>query len=164
MAAPRIAIAGAGNWLLGHDRIGPAVLACAEGRYGSEVELCDIGAASLALLDHLDAQELLIVVDACIFGGDPGEVVTCEPDLDQEIVRETSVHQIGPVEALIVARHLFPEKLPRRVLLVLVETEGLGEEGEQAACEKVISIIDREVEQWIGSTERSELASNHPLN
>ena len=69
-----VTIAGSGNWLLGHDRIGPRVLERVAGRWGDEVELVDIGTTSLALLDHLRGQELLLVVDACAGMASPGEV------------------------------------------------------------------------------------------
>jgi hypothetical protein len=46
-----------------------------------------------------------------------------------------------------VARHLFPEKLPRRVLFILVETEGLGKEQLNRAAREVVFVIDDEVKR-----------------
>ena len=143
--APEVTVAGSGNWLLGHDRIGPRVLALIENRYSQHVEICDLGTSALALLDHLHGQDLLVIVDACVGFGVTGEVLVMEPDLEGTPDRGTSIHQIGPVEALVVASHLEPQALPKRTLLILVETGGLSEEQEQTACAQVVKVLDREI-------------------
>lgn len=142
---PRVTIAASGNWLLGHDRIGPLVLKKIPDRYSSDVELCDLGSSPLALLDHLRAQELLLVIDSCVGRAKPGEILILEPDLDQNPSPGTSVHQIGPLETLVIASLLYPDTLPRQCKLVLVETSDLLEIDEAQACEKVVEILDREV-------------------
>jgi hydrogenase maturation protease len=146
---PPVSIAGAGHWLVEHDRIGPAVLDRLGARYGEQVELLEIGTMPLALLDYLRGQKLLVVVDAGAFGGAPGEVRVVEPDLDTVATRETSVHQIGPIETLCVAKHLWPDRLPRRICLVIVETDGIDEARENAAIDAVIARLDEEVERAI---------------
>jgi hydrogenase maturation protease len=146
---PPVTVACSGNWLLGHDRIGPRVLDMIDGRYEWAIDICDLGTSALALLDHLRAQELLLVVDACVGKGQPGEVMVETPDLGAALGRETSIHQIGPLEALVVAGHLEPEKLPQRTRLVLVETAGLDEAAEAAACERVVEILDSEILGWV---------------
>jgi hydrogenase maturation protease len=145
-----ILIAGAGNWLIVGDRVGPRVLELAAERYGPEVELVDIGSTALALFDVLDGQDLLLVVDACVGHGVPGEVKIVEPDLSASPDRGTSTHQIGPVESLLIARYLNPESLPRRVLMVLVETGSLTGPEENATCAEVIRILDHEIDHWRG--------------
>lgn len=146
-AKPGISVAGAGNWLLTHDDVGPRVLERIRGRYGPSVELCDLGSAGLALLDHLHGQELLVVVDACLLEGPPGAVHELEPSLDGVEGRGASVHQIGPLETLAAARQLFPEQMPARIVLLLVETEGIDDEGLERACDEVVARLDRLIEQ-----------------
>jgi len=158
--SPPVAVVGAGNWLISSDNIGPRVLEMVRDRYGPEVELCDVGSGGLALLDHLHGQELMLVVDACVGYGEPGEVMLVEPDLDQPPARECSVHQIGPIEALVVARHLAPATLPRCTRLVLVETAGIDEQAEDSACERVVAVLDREIERWRGSHSSSSESSS----
>lgn len=145
---PPVLVAGAGNSLLACDRIGPMVLESISNRYGGNVEMCDIGCTALALLDHLRGQDLLVVIDACIGRGEPGEVFVTEPDLEALMTPGTSSHQVGPVEALVVAHHLWPDRLPKRVLLLLVETGAVDEAVETAAYESVISQLDREIDDW----------------
>jgi len=143
-----ISIVGAGNWLISYDRIGPKVLELVAGRYDSAVELCDIGSAGLALLDYLHGQELMLIVDACLQGKQPGEVCVIEPSLDSLNVNITSVHQIGPLETLLLAKRLFPEKMPQQIKLILVETNGIDDKKEAIACQEVLAILDREIEAW----------------
>ena len=145
---PPVAVAGAGNWLLTSDRVGPRVLELIGGRYGAEVELCDVGCAGLELLDHMAGQELMLVVDACVRGHRPGRIEVEEPDLSRVTGRECSVHQIGPMEALYIAAKLHPRCLPRRTLLVLVETEGIDQQMLERACQEVVLVLDREIANW----------------
>lgn len=143
-----ITVAAAGNWIISCDRIGPRVLAEVERLAPPGVELSDVGMSGLALLDHLHAQELLVVVDACVGHGSPGQVLVEELDLLAPLGREPSVHQIGPREALVVASHLYPGEMPERVRLVLVETGGLEESGEDDAVRQAAEAVMNEIECW----------------
>lgn len=152
---PLITIAGAGNWLISYDNIGPLVLSLVKGRYGSHVELCELGSTTLSLLDYLHNQELLIIIDAGLQGKSPGEISVIEPNLETATVRVTSVHQIGPLETLGVANKLFPEKMPKRILLIVVETNGIDENVEKMACQRVIDILDQEISIFPRSLENA---------
>jgi len=57
------------------------------------------------------------------------------------------VHQIGPLEALLVAKHLYPERLPKRVMLMLVETGGVDDQMAEQACHRVVDAVQREIRQ-----------------
>jgi hydrogenase maturation protease len=140
-----VSIAGAGNWLVPHDAIGPRVIEHVSQRYGSDVELLDIGSSALGLLDHLHGQDLLVVVDAGLYDAPPGEVRLVDPDLASPPAPALSVHQIGPLEALSAAKLICPERLPQRTLLLLVQTEGLDHEGEEATLRRVTRALDRVV-------------------
>lgn len=141
-----VTVFAAGHWLLAHDNVGPRVLAALGGRLGPEVEVRDVGTIGLDLLDHLSGQELAVIVDACSGLAAPGDVLVKEPELALPQAPTASVHQIGPVEALMVARLFYPENLPRKTLLVLVETRGLDGRDEEAAVlravETVVAVVD----------------------
>lgn len=151
-----VTIAGAGNWLVNVDQIGPRVMELIQGRYGTEVEIRTLGSGALALLDVLHAQELLLLVDACIGQGNPGEIRCYEPNLTIPPTGVGSLHQIGPWETLLVARHFYPDTLPCRTLFITVETEGLGAEEESFACQQVISILDDKITAWLESWRSTE--------
>jgi hypothetical protein len=71
-----------------------------------------------------------------------------EPDLDKPHISFGSVHQIGPIESLAIVKRLFAEQLPQRVLLITVETADIDDDILVSACERVVSILDREIERW----------------
>jgi hydrogenase maturation protease len=112
------------------------------------VELCETGTNGLALLDIIRHQDLLIVVDACLGSGPPGLVSLIDPSHIEHVSRGASVHQLGPVEALMIGSRLYPEMMPQRSLLITVDTNDLKEEDESVACEQVIRTIDREIQAW----------------
>ena len=102
----------------------------------------------LGLLDRLHGQELVVLVDACVGRAKPGTVLVLEPDLDQPLPPRSSAHQIGPLETLVVARELYPERFPRRVVWVLIETGGLDAAAETRACRAAVAEVERQVERW----------------
>lgn len=145
---PPVTIVGAGNWLISCDRIGPRVLELCRDRYASGVELFNSGSAGLGLLDCLRGQELMLIVDACSQGWPSGAVRVTEMDFSLPSSRGASLHQIGPLETLSVARQLYPEKIPRRVILILVETEGLADRDIDQTCIRVLAAVDKEIKLW----------------
>lgn len=149
MAIP-ITIAGAGNWMVTTDRIGSLIVKQVQGRYAAEiVEVCSIGGAALALLDIIHSQELLLLIDACNGQDIAGKVRCYAPNLNSVTAITGTLHQIGPLETLLIAKHLYPETLPKRILFITIETENLDAELEIIACKKVIAILDREIENWL---------------
>ncbi len=145
---PAVSIICSGNWLISYDRIGPEVYELIREKYSRSVEVHNSGSSGLALLDHLNNQKLLIVVDACVKGEYPGEIQIIESDNSTSPGSITSVHQAGPLETLGIARKLYPEQMPERVLLILVCTKGLDDAGEKKAAMGVVAAIDRELENY----------------
>lgn len=141
--ASPVAVVGCGNWLMATDRVGPRVLAALGRRPRPGVALADVGTSGLGLLDRLWGQELLILVDACVGRAAPGEVLVSHPDPEAALPLPTGTHQIGPLEVLAIARELYPERLPRRIALVQVETGGLGPEQEEGACGRAVAAVER---------------------
>lgn len=148
VGAFRAAVAGVGNWLIGADRVGPAVMAALRGRLDNDVQLCDVGSAGLGLLDHLHGQELLVVVDACIDGARPGQVRVSDLGAESLPNGGCSVHQVGPIESLAVMQLLHPERVPERCRLVTVETGGLDPAREEDACREAVAAVMREIATW----------------
>lgn len=133
--------------MVAQDRVGPRVIELLRDHCADTVQLCDVGTSGLDLLDKFLAQDLMIIVDACVGMGAPGELVQTEPDLEAMPTPSASVHQIGPLEALLVAKHLYPERLPKRVLLMLVETGGVDDDTAEEACHRVVDAVQREIRQ-----------------
>jgi hydrogenase maturation protease len=142
-----ITIACAGNWLVSCDAIGPRVFDDISFRYDDSVRVVEAGAGGLHLIDHLHGQDLFIIVDASVIGDVPGTVCVREfTDLQTAPGGYTSTHQIGPVEALVIAGKLFPENMPKRTLFILVNTQQEPDEScTERLCREVVTILDREV-------------------
>ncbi len=142
---PSVAIVGSGNWWVFSDRVGPMVMQRLHGRYGPGVAIYDISTCAFALLECLHHQDLMVLVDACSKGGAPGEIFVTSPDLEAPLQDMPTLHQVGPVETLMVARHLYPQTLPKAISLVLIETEGLEEGALESVCQQAVSTVDQQI-------------------
>lgn len=143
-----VTVVGCGNWRDRDDRVGPRALAALRGRLAPDVALADVGVTVLGLLDLLHGQELLVLVDACVGRARPGAVTILDADAADPPVGRPSLHQIGPLETLAVTRELYPDRLPRTIRLVLIETGGLAEEEEAAAVRHAVAAVEGEIDAW----------------
>jgi len=101
-------VLGVGNILLRDEGIGVRVVE-AMAREGAPdgVELFDGATAGLDLLDALAGRRKVIVIDALDADCEPGTVLRLEPEeLAPHPAQSVSVHDIGLMETLVVARQL----------------------------------------------------------
>ncbi len=152
----KITIVGVGNRLVEQDRIGPKVVEDLRNLLSGDFELVELSGGGLGLLDIARKQDLLVVVDACALGGEPGWVEVFEFDglpVDSVSVGGVTMHQIGPYEALKVVEALYPERMPRRVCFVLIETSGMEEDLPSSSRARATEIIlDLIQETGLGSS------------
>ena len=123
----RTLVAGFGNVLRGDDGFGVAVIhrLQAEGSFGVEVELMEVGTGGLRMAQELlGGYERLIVVDAMTRGGAPGQLYVEEVQ-SVAPASEVDLHLAVPARALAVAQAL--GALPSRVFLVGCEPGGVDE-------------------------------------
>ena len=160
-AAPAISVVGCGNWQVRPDRIGPRVLARLADRAPAGVELADVGTTLLGLLDRLHRQDLLVLVDACIGQAAPGTVEVVDVGDELAIPPRASLHQIGPLETLAIARELYPERCPRRTRFVTIETGNLEPGHEEEVLARALSAIEREI-AGVGRRRTDPAGTNPP--
>jgi hydrogenase maturation protease len=112
-----------GNALAADDAVGPRVHAELLGRTLPEhVALKLLGLGGIALLDELGGEETLVVVDAVRFGAAPGTLhVVDGAALGEACGMPVTSHDIGLGEVLAVGTRLFPERMPKKILLVGIE-------------------------------------------
>jgi len=123
----RTLVAGFGNVLRGDDGFGVAVIQRlqAEGSFGDEVELMEVGTGGLRMAQELlGGYERLIVVDAMTRGGAPGELYVEEVQAVAP-ASDIDLHLAVPSRALAVAQAL--GALPARVFLVGCEPASVDE-------------------------------------
>jgi hydrogenase maturation protease len=156
MTATRILIACIGNIFLGDDGFGTEVARRLAGRpLPPGAVLKDFGIRGLDLTYALlDPYELVILVDACPRGGEPGTVYLVEPDaVEPNTADGTPVqleaHAMNPINVLRTVKSM--GGAPGRILIVGCEPGDLGsdEEGKlglsdlvEAAVDEAISLIE----------------------
>jgi len=120
MTAPRLAVLGLGNVLLGDDGVGPFVveLLRAGWTFPDGVAVTDVGTPGLGLLTYVHGADVVILVDAVKADGPPGAVrVYRGPELSHlPVGHRVSPHDPAVVEVLSIAA--FDGAAPREVVLV----------------------------------------------
>ncbi|UCC66628.1 MAG: HyaD/HybD family hydrogenase maturation endopeptidase [Deltaproteobacteria bacterium] len=101
-------IIGVGNLILKDEGVGVHVVRELAGReLPSGVEAIDGGTATMDLLPVIHEAARIIVIDALRAGGEPGTIYKLFPeDLTCESERPLSLHQVGLLEVLGMARQL----------------------------------------------------------
>lgn len=104
----KILVVGIGNILLQDEGIGVRVIeALRERPLPGQVELLDMGTATMNLAFYLSGVSKLVIVDALRAGQKPGTVYRCSPeDLVPQEGGPVSLHDLGVVEALSMSKKL----------------------------------------------------------
>ncbi len=97
--APRVAVIGIGNVLLGDDAFGPTVveLMRAHWRFPEGVELIDAGTPGLDLVDYMSDRDHVVLVDAVATRSPPGTVVVLDREAIRRLPRKQRVSPHDPV-------------------------------------------------------------------
>ncbi len=143
-----------GNTFCGDDGVGAAVLAKLGATLPADaagpVELVDLGADALALIDQLEPGRRCVVIDAARMGLTPGEVAVFRPDEVHLRIRGDglSLHGLGLAEAFRLAEWL--GRMPDDVLVIGIEpaqvAPGSGlSDAVAAAVPRVVDLIQAEV-------------------
>jgi len=144
--APRALVVCVGNSLVGDDAVGCAVheaLLARPRAPGVQLEYVAVG--GLRLLDLLEAQPLLVVVDAVELGAPPGTVHVLPWDALPAPVTATTSHGVGLRETMEVGAALQPEKMPAEAYLVGVEGRAFDALG-SPMTDAVAAAVDRAAE------------------
>ncbi len=155
-AEGRAVVLGLGNILQKDDGVGVHALRWLQGdpQLAEAAEFVDGGTASFTLLDTIQTAAALIVVDAVVFDGRPGDVHVFEgADMDRLLARPQagSVHEVSLSEVLDMAR--LCEGLPARRALVGVRPEAISWGGAlsdsvRAALPEVAAAVGRVLRGW----------------
>ncbi len=118
--APRIAVLGLGNVLMGDDALGPTVVRrlLATHTFPADVVVQDVGTPGLDLTPFVSGLDVVIFVDTVKSDGPPGALRSYRRD---DILRDPPPHRVSPhdpglKETLLTLE--FAGSAPREVLLV----------------------------------------------
>lgn len=147
---PKILVAGIGNIFLGDDGFGvEAAQRLTAEEFPESVRVRDFGIRGYDLAYALlEPYELVILIDACPRGAEPGTVYVIEPELKEATESAAPValdgHTMNPVNVLRLAKAMGP--IAARIVLVGCEPATLGgEEGEMGLSAPVSAATDEAV-------------------
>jgi hydrogenase maturation protease len=147
MTNQRILIACVGNIFLGDDGFGVEVARRLAGRsLPPEVLLKDFGIRGFDLTYALlDPYDLVILVDACPRGGEPGTVYLVQPDSVNATEARVDTHGMNPMNVLRMIQAI--GGAPSRIVIVGCEPADLGsdEEGKLGLSEPVEAALGEAV-------------------
>ena len=152
----RVVVLGIGNILQGDDGVGVHALRWrrAGSRFARTADFVDGGTASFSLLETIEEAASLIVLDAVVFNGRPGDVRVFEgADMDHLLSRPQagSVHEVSLSEVLDMAR--LRDRLPARRALIGVQPGRItwGDAPStpvQAALSEVAAAVGCVLQRW----------------
>jgi hydrogenase maturation protease len=105
----------------------------------------------LALLDHLEEVEQVLIVDAVQSGAPPGRLYCLsEKELASFIQGSDSGHGWGIAETLALGRRIQPEKMPIRVDILGIEVKDINlGEGLSTELNAILDTAATEIELWL---------------
>jgi hydrogenase maturation protease len=142
-----VLIIGVGNLLLGDEGVGVHIVEkLMEMSLPPGVEVVDGGTGGISLLNLMEGADKVIIVDAVLGGGAPGEIYVVGKDrLMNGKIKFFSLHELDLLSALRIGNEL--GKLPPELVLVGVEPRNYGEFNMELSPEvravvpKVIKVI-----------------------
>jgi len=151
MTNPRILVACIGNIFLGDDGFGTEVARRLASRpLPADVVLKDFGIRGVDLsYALLEPYELVILVDACAQGGEPGSVYliapdTSDSDVSGRVPASLDMHGMNPMNVLRTIQSM--GSAPSRILIVGCEPADLGgEEGRLGLSDPVHAAVDEAI-------------------
>ena len=137
-----------GNDILADDAFGIRVAGEARGLFGDRLDVVESAEAGIALLDHVQNCDRLIVVDTVVTGQTaPGTITTLRNE-EFRVVPGGSPHYVGLFEAIQLTGKLGLQ-VPQEVIIIVVEAAdtltvgGPMTPAVEAALPKVLELIRR---------------------
>ncbi|MFB0563347.1 MAG: hydrogenase maturation protease [Candidatus Lokiarchaeia archaeon] len=145
----RTVIIGVGNLLMGDEGLGVHVVEeLNERELPPDVKVIDGGTGGIALLNLMEGADKVILIDAVLGGGQPGEIYVMGIDkLMTGVVRFFSLHEMDLLSTLKIGKEL--DKLPPELVLVGVEPNNYQEYSMDLTPE-VKAVIPKVIEVILG--------------
>jgi hydrogenase maturation protease len=138
-------VVGIGNPMLKDDRVGIEVVEALKAR-NSRVETAILYSVGFDVLDTIMGYEEAVIVDACQMGMAPGTVkeITPEEIFDHEKLANSHAVTLGSI--LETGQILFPDQMPKKLKLILVEVEDISTFSTQCTpvvCHAIYDVVER---------------------
>ena len=127
----RVVVIGIGNIILGDEGVGVHVLnRLRQEKIPKQVELIEGGVGGIALLNLVRGAELALFIDA-LAGTNPGNICRLtQDDLEGKIktmLHPMSLHDIGLAEMIKIGKTLYPDEMPKEIVIYGIEITQLQE-------------------------------------
>lgn len=139
-AKGKVMVIGVGKPLRGDDGVGAAVAQKLKEKKNNSIYIIDNDGEALDLMDVWVGAERVILIDACVTGGEPGTVRRFDASTDPlpAILERSSTHGFGVGEAVELARAL--GRLPGSCVIYAVE--GAAFERGEGLSPRVAAAVD----------------------
>jgi hydrogenase maturation protease len=122
----RVLVLGVGNPILSDDGVGIHVAREIKKRGLLGVDVEELAASGLELLDVVRGYDKVVIIDAIqTTKGEPGELYVLEEKDFEKSIHGSSPHGINIATALALGRKLVPNEMPKEVVFIAVEAEDL---------------------------------------
>ena len=139
-------VLGVGNPILSDDGVGIHVARILNERRFPGVEIDELPASGLELLDIIHGYERVIIIDSIkTDGGSPGDLYELREEDFEKTIHGSSPHGINIATALAMGRKIIPDQMPKEVLFFAIEakdTVNLSEELTPEVASAVPAIVD----------------------
>lgn len=143
----KVLILGVGNPILSDDGIGIHVARELQKREMPGVDVEELAASGLELLDVVRGYDKVVIIDAIqTTKGKPGELHILEEKDFEKSIHGSSPHGINIATALALGRKLVPNEMPKEIVFFAVEAEDLVNVSERLTP-KVAKALPRIVEK-----------------
>lgn len=146
-------VLGVGNPILSDDGVGIHVARALKAMNLPGVEVDELPASGLELLDMVLDFDKVVIVDAIqTKDGVPGQVHVLEERDFERAVHGSSPHGINIATALAMGRKVAPDRMPREVVYVAVEAEDLVNVSESLSPKLMNALPDiaRQIVEMLG--------------
>jgi hydrogenase maturation protease len=139
-------VIGVGNLLRYDDGVGIHVVNRLN-EVAPYIDTLDVALGSVEILEAMNGRDRVFIVDAIQAGGEPGTIYRVNLNGGEEPPRVTHSHGVDLLTTLRLGESLFPDQMPKEMILLAVEAEDITTLSEsctskvQASVEKVVEII-----------------------
>jgi len=143
----KVLVLGVGNPILSDDGVGIRVARELKKRKLPGVDVEELAASGLELLDVVRGYDKVVIIDAIqTTKGKPGELHILEEKDFEKSIHGSSPHGINIATALALGRKLVPNEMPKKVVFFAIEAEDVVNVSEKLTP-KVAKALPRIVER-----------------